>query len=533
MRVPARGRRPSLSSPWWRGGAALVSGAVAALTFPAPSLWWLAYVALVPLILLIRGAATPGRAVLDGWLGGTGFMIAVHQWLIPNLTVFIIPIGALLGALWIPFGWLTRRLLGQAPGTPGPGRALAAVLLLPSAWLMAEVVRSWQYLGGPWGLLGASQWQVRPALRLASVGGVWLLSFLVVAVNTAVAALVALPRARAVAVASLLAVALVVWGVWSWAPLPPRAGSVRIAIVQTGVINGPLARFNEGVQLTRRLVGLHPDLVVWGESSVGFDLSVHPELTARLAALSRQVGADLLVNVDAERADQRGIYKTSVLVGPQGPTGDRYDKMRLVPFGEYIPFRSVLGWATKVGRAANVNRHRGTRQVIMDVGPLRVGPLICFETAFPDMSRHLASMGAQVLVAQSSTSTFQGSWAPEQHASLAALRAAETWRPMVHATLTGISAVYDAEGRQVGPRIGTSTVTAQMYTVPLSGGQSPYERHGDWVIRAAIGLLLAAGACEGVRAGVAARRRRSGDGTGGAEAVGGQGGVRSPVPGPR
>jgi apolipoprotein N-acyltransferase len=261
------------------------------------------------------------------------------------------------------------------------------------------------------------------------------------------------------------------------------------------------------VQLTRQLVGLHPDLVVWGESSVGFDLSVRPGLTARLTALSRQIGADLLVNVDAQRADMRGIYKTSVLVGPQGPTGDRYDKMRLVPFGEYIPFRSVLGWATKVGRAVNVNRQRGTRQAVMNAGSFRIGPLICFETAFPDISRHLASMGAQMLVAQSSTSTFQGSWAPAQHASLGALRAAETWRPMVHSTLTGVSAVYDAEGREIGPRLGTSRAAAQMYTVPLSGGQSPYERHGDWVIKVALGMLLASGAYEGVRAGVVARRR--------------------------
>jgi apolipoprotein N-acyltransferase len=529
MRVPAYGRGPSLTSPWWRGTAALVSGAVAALTFPAPSLWWLAYVALVPLILLIRSAATSGRAVLDGWLGGTGFMLAVHQWLIPNLTVFIIPIGILLGLLWIPFGWLTQQLLGQAPDAPGPGRALAAILLLPSAWLMAEVVRSWQYLGGPWGLLGASQWQVQPALRLASLGGVWLLSFLVVAVNTAVVALLALPGTRTVAGAALLAVTLLVWGVWSWAPLPPRTGSVRIAIVQTGVISGPLTRFDKGVQLTRRLVGLHPDLVVWGESSVGFDLAVHPELTARLTALSRQVGADLLVNVDAQRADKRGIYKTSVLVSPKGPTGDRYDKMRLVPFGEYIPFRSVLGWATKVGRAADVNRRRGTHQVVMDIGSFRIGPLICFETAFPDMSRHLASMGAQVLVAQSSTSTFQRSWAPAQHASLAALRAAETWRPMAHTTLTGISAVYDAEGRQVGPRLGTSTRAAQMYTVPLAGGQSPYERHGDWVIRAALGMLLAAGTYDSVRMGIVAKRRSTssrGD-------SGDSGEVKSSVPRPR
>ncbi|MGW7001802.1 apolipoprotein N-acyltransferase [Streptomyces sp. NPDC054933] len=490
-------RRPSLASPWWRGATAVVAGALPALAFPAPALWWLAYVALVPLILLARSAPTRGRGALDGWLGGTGFMIAVHHWLLPSLSAFIVVIAALLGLVWLPWGWLAQRLLG---GSPGIGSVLAALVLLPSAWLLAEMVRSWQYLGGPWGLLGASQWQVRPALRLASVGGVWLLSFLLVAVNTAIAALIAVPAVRHTAVAALVAIAVGVTAVWFWVPAAPRTGSVRIAVVQPGEIENGLARFDRSAQLTAQLAGLHPDLVVWGESSVGFDLSAHPPLSGRLAALSRQVGSDLLVNVDAQRADGRGIYKTSVLVGPQGPTGESYDKMRLVPFGEYIPLRSVLGWATKVGKAASVNRHRGTHQVVMNVGTLRIGPLICFETAFPDMSRHLADMGAQVLVAQSSTSTFQDSWAPAQHASLAALRAAETWRPVVHSTLTGISAVYDARGTRIGPRLGTSSSTAQIYTVPLSGGRSPYDRFGDWVIEMSVGLLLLSASYEAYRA---------------------------------
>lgn len=117
--------------------------------------------------------------------------------------------------------------------------------------------------------------------------------------------------------------------------------------------------------------------------------------------------------------------------------------MRLVPFGEYVPFRSLLGWATSVGKAAGEDRRQGTEQVVMDVGDgLRIGPMVCFESAFPDMSRSLVADGAQVLVAQSSTSTFQHTWAPEQHASLAALRAAETGRPMVHATLTEIGRAH-------------------------------------------------------------------------------------------
>jgi apolipoprotein N-acyltransferase len=487
-------RSPRLTSPWMRGVAAVAAGALPALAFPAPSLWWLAYVALVPWLLLARSAGTARRAALDGWLGGAGFMIALHHWLWSSLHVFIVPLALFLGALWAPWGWLVRRLLGGAPGRdPGGRQVAAALVLVPCGWLMAELARSWQYLGGPWGLLGASQWQFTPALRLVSVGGVWLVSLLVVVVNTAVAVLITLPRARKPACAALAVVGLGTSAVWLWAPVPKRTGTVRIAVVQPGLIVGPQARFDREERLTRQLAGQGADLVVWGESSVSFDLTSRPDIARRLAALSSEVGADVLVNVDARRADGRGISKTSVLIGPDGPLGASYDKMRLVPFGEYIPARSLLGWATSVGKAAGEDRRRGDHQVIMSTGTLRLGPLVCFESAFPDMSRHLADGGAQLLVAQSSTSTFQHSWAPAQHASLAALRSAETWRPMVHATLTGITAVYDAQGRPVGSRLGTSRSTAAVYEIPLAGGHSPYDRYGDWAWHLAV-ILLAAGA---------------------------------------
>ena len=206
------------------------------------------------------------------------------------------------------------------------------------------------------------------------------------------------------------------------------------------------------------------------------------------------------MNVDARRSDRPGIYKSSVLVGPQGPTGARYDKMRLVPFGEYVPFRSVLGWATSVGRAADEDRRRGTEQVVMSVGHgLRVGPMVCFESAFSDMSRHLAQDGADVLLAQSATSTFQQSWAPEQHASLAALRAAETGRPMVHSTLTGVSAVYGPSGERLGDRLGTGASASAVYEVPLAHGVTPYVRFGDWPVYGALLVLTVLCATDGVR----------------------------------
>ncbi|MFF8405297.1 apolipoprotein N-acyltransferase [Streptomyces sp. NPDC015684] len=497
-----------LTSPWRRSGAAALAGALPVLAFPAPSLWWFAYVALVPWILLARSAPTARRAAYDGWWGGFGFLVAVHHWLLPSLHVFIFLIAVLLGALWAPWGMLIRRFLG---GDPSPGRGAAALLVLPSAWLAVELVRSWQGLGGPWGMLGSSQWQVGPALRLASVGGVWLLSFLVVAVNVALAVLVSVRESRVPAVASLVATAAATSAAWAWAPHPDVDGRVRIAVVQPGVVDGQDSgdkRFDREEQLTRRLAGQDVDLVVWGESSVGFDLGDRPDLARRIAVLSRDTGADVLVNVDARRSDRPGIYKSSVLVGRDGPAGQRYDKMRLVPFGEYIPARSLLGWATSVGKAAGEDRRRGSEQVVMNVGHgLRIGPLVCFETAFPDMSRHLTEDGADLLLGQTSTSSFQHSWAPEQHASLAALRAAETGRPMVHATLTGVSAVYGPGGQRLGPWLGTDASTARVYDVPLAHGVTPYVRYGDWPVHGALLVLAALCGAEGVRA---LRLRRNG-----------------------
>ncbi|MGC3003630.1 apolipoprotein N-acyltransferase, partial [Streptomyces sp. G35A] len=315
-----------------------------------------------------------------------------------------------------------------------------------------------------------------------------------------VAVLVGVRRARVPAVAGLVATAAATSAAWVGSPRPATDDRVRIAVVQPGVVSGTDSadrRFDLEERLTRELAGQDVSLVVWGESSVGFDLGARPGLARRLTALSRETGAGILVNVDARRSDKPGIYKSSVLVGPDGLTGDRYDKMRLVPFGEYIPARSLLGWATSVGKAAGEDRRRGSEQVVMDTGDgLRIGPMVCFESAFPDMSRHLAEDGADVLLAQSSTSTFQRSWAPWQHASLGALRAAETGRPMVHATLTGVSAVYGPGGERVGPRLGTDTAAAQVYEIPLAHGTTPYVRFGDWPLHAALLVLAAWGVTE-------------------------------------
>jgi len=463
---------------------AAATGALPVLIFPTIGWWWFAYVCLVPLMLVLRTAPNARRALKLGWYGGIGFLVGVMSWLIPTLSVAILLLAALLGLFWGPWGWLVWRLLH---GRPDALRAAAAIVLVPCGWMVIETIRSWQYLGGPWGLLGASQYQQHVALVLASFGGVWLDSLLVVAVNTVLVVLIAAWGRSLVAYAALAGIAAGVLGVLAWAPQPRLTGATAtVGVVQPGGSANEADRTARGETLTRTLAADRPDLVVWGESSLTDDLTTDPQLTAQLAALSRQVGADLLVNVDAVQGNSGGIYKTSVLVGPQGLTGQRYDKIRLVPFGEYIPLRPVLGWISHLSKAAAVDRRRGTENVVMTVPEpggrtLRIGPLICFESAFPDMGRTLANRGAQVIVVQSSTATFQDTAAPQQHASLAAMRAAETGRPVVQATLTGVSVAYDPFGRMVGRPLTTADRGTAVYRVPLATGSTLYDRWGNWV----------------------------------------------------
>jgi apolipoprotein N-acyltransferase len=229
--------------------------------------------------------------------------------------------------------------------------------------------------------------------------------------------------------------------------------------------------------------------VVWGESSVGFDLRRRPDLVARLAALARAHGP-LLVNEDARDADGR-ISKSAVLIGPDGAQA-RYVKNRLVPFGEYIPLRTTLGWLTRISKAAKQDRVPGTGVVMMRAGRASFGPLICFESTFPDLGRTVVNRGAGVLVYESATSTFQSSWAPPQHASLGAVRAAETGRPAVQAALTGVSAAFDERGRRIA-WMDTTRRGSVVVEVTPSHGRTPYDRYGDYVPWLALVIVAAAG----------------------------------------
>ena len=423
----------------------LLCGAWLILAFPVPNLEFLAWFGLVPGLLLIARSPTAREGGMRAWWLGAGYLIAALYWMAPEIGPAVLLVGAVVGVLWVPFGVAAQKLLRPPVTWP---RALAALVVVPSCWLLTEWLRSWQALGGPWAVFGVSQWQHPAVLALAAVGGVWLISFALVLANVAIAlVLMSLPRAvpgatlrpGLAALGAAAAVASVGAGPLAFAltPASPAAREATIAMVQPGIVDNAVQQVDASERLTAELSrsgglgGVKPDLIVWGESSTAVDLTLPGSRgqLAQLEALAREDRADLLVNQDTT-VPGKGQEKVGVLVSPAGIKG-QYIKTRLVPFGEYIPFRQQLGWLTKISKAAASNMIPGTGAHLLYPDdragrPLPIGVLICFESAFPDMSRADTNLGAQLIVYQSATPTFQGTWGPDQHASLGAVRAAET-----------------------------------------------------------------------------------------------------------
>ena len=490
----------------------LLAGALPILSFPAANLEFLAWFGLVPGLALIVRSPSAREGGIRAWWLGAGYLIAALYWMAPEIGPAVLLVGAAFGVLWVPFGVAAASLLRPPVTWP---RALAALVVIPSCWLLTEWLRSWQALGGPWAVYGVSQWQHPAVLALAAVGGVWLISFALVMANVAIVLVIeSLPRASAPSSPAPGARAAGrgrgagqrrrrAAGVRTHPGEPRRpAGHDRHGAAghyqQHGAAGGrqrAADRRAEPLRPARRRKA-RPDRV--GESSTAVDLTLanNRAQLGSMETLAREDGADLLVNQDTT-VPGKGQEKVGVLISPAGILG-QYIKTRLVPFGEYIPFRQQLGWLTKISKAAASNMIPGTGAHLLyptdrTGKPLPIGVLICFESAFPDMSRVDTEQGAQLIVYQSATSTFQGTWGPDQHASLGAVRAAETGRPVVQAALTGVTAAFDAQGRLLAwmGQSSRGVVTVRL-GLPAASARTVYDRFGDYVTWSALAVVVLA-----------------------------------------
>lgn len=512
-----RGQRLALACA---AGFALLAG-------HAPIGWgWAGLVALVPLSLLAR-SLTADRASLRvalGWgmVAGAAFFGPLLWWIHhigevvawPLLTLVLAPFVA----AWVVLltWWSDRR-----------GRAVVAV----AGWVALEALRTVAPFGGfPWGQLGYTQASGGPLLEAARGVGVLGLTGLLAAVAVSVehAAVIGvrvarresataadagrrdavLPGGEAIATAMTPALAmvlalLVAGTLLAGAPARASGDTVDIAAVQGFDVQGSTGRelsrsltVAEGhLEMTRQLARSDngpPDLAVWPENALDHDVTdpdAHPGLRARLdAALDVLDGAPLLSGMIEERPDNRFVNSTVAFDG-DGEVVGRYDKRQFVPFGEYVPFRELIEWFPPLERVPR-DGIEGDGPNVIDVAGTRVGSIVCFEVAWPNLVRDQVVNGAEVIVVATNNSSFGPSAASDQHIALSQLRAVETGRWVVHAALSGRSALVAPDGT-VHQRTGLYEQAVVRDDVPLVSGTTLALRVGDAPGWAAVAVLAA------------------------------------------
>jgi apolipoprotein N-acyltransferase len=503
--VTASRRRPGA-----RLAAALLSGLLLAAAFPPLDLGPLALVALLPLLWAWRGAG-PRAAALYGGAAGIAFFGPLVEWTRYFGLVAVVPFVVFLATWWMVagalVGWLGRRGVTAAP-------VVAAV------WVLVEAGRGRVPFGGfPWGDVGYSFHAWGPARALAAWGGVPLVSWAAVVVNGLVleAALTwyrhrtgpagESRRALRRPLAWLIAV-FVAAGVAATArPGLTPTGRLRVAMVQGNDRNRDLTP--EEIK-ERYLVRNHlrlaegltapVDLIVLPESSLDADPRQDPALDAALAGLARDHDADVLAGGNVAAPHGR-LYNAAFHYTPgTGRTAELYAKRHLVPFGEYVPWRSALSFIDAL-QAVPTDYEPGRGPTVFDIGGHRVGALICFESAFAPLARQYARRGADAFVVLTNNRSYRRSANSAQHLAMGQFRAAETGRPLLQAAISGISAVVDHRGR-VRARTALFEPTVLVGEVTTYRGRTPYTVLGEWVAIASA-LLLAGAVVAGRRLGTA------------------------------
>jgi apolipoprotein N-acyltransferase len=529
------------------------SAALQVLIFPWPNLYFLCWFAYAPLLVaLLRTrqaenvllpdsldtssfvAATPWQGFLLGWLSGIISTAGTGFWVFHSMHVYgdldaATSFGILvLFCLWVGlhtaiFG-LGLALIaagGRGTKTPSIQRALIAA---PFLWVAVELLRA-KVLGFPWDVLGTVQVDNIPLARIATVTGVYGISFEIMLVNAAfAAAFLVRRRQRTVLLASAITASLVVQ-LAALVPSSPLIATETAMLVQENIpIRNQWTRdeFQQTMEMLRQdsvptqanlMPGEPvPSVVVWPESPAPFFID-DPQFRQAASEIARQANAYLIAgsvgtNSSPQMRNSDEIYNSAALITPTGEWAARYDKNHLVPFGEYVPFATLFTFAKKLTKDVG-NFVPGTTRNVFQLDGYKAGVFICYEAIFPDEVRQFAANGGNVFVNISNDGWFGNYGAPEQHLRHARMRAIENDRWLLRATNTGITASIDPFGRVVASAARNVRTTLE---APFSvvDGTTFYTRHGDWfaylcAIISVVALVLA------VRAKISLKPRQSGE----------------------
>ena len=514
---------------------AIVSAIFQIVIFPLPNLYLLSWIAVAPLLVALLRARRPETLQLEGsvkllparplqgfllgyacgilWYGGSCYWVysTMKQYGGINsagaaglLLLFCLYLGLYHGL----FGLITSLLARHSFRT--------ALVSVPFVWVAVELART-QISGFPWDLLGISQVDNVPLARIARITGVYGVSLEIMIVNAAFAAAFLVRRNRRNSLLLAAVAAAFVLQIARWMPVPEAPADRNAVLVQENVpvldntdwtrqyFQDTLAKL---IQVSQQLPAgerlRHPDLIVWPESPAPF-YSGDPFFRNALSDLARNTHSWVLAgnigivslgmssqNAAATSQNASEIFNTASLVSPEGDWAAHYDKIHLVPFGEYVPFKQWLSFAGGLTKEVG-DFSRGTSRSPLQASDEKLGVFICYESIFPDEVRRFAKQGAQVFVNVSNDGWYGDSGAYAQHLKQARMRAIENERWLLRDTNTGVTASIDPYGRVVAS-VPRKERTALIAPYALISETTFYTRHGDWLAYAcaiiSIGAIL-------------------------------------------
>jgi apolipoprotein N-acyltransferase len=489
-------------------GLAALSGTLLVLSFPKFGHWAVAWVALIPLLVALRPLSFR-QALLAGILAGFVQHVGLLYW----VTYVVVQYGQLPVALGVPVMMLLALYLSLYTGLFAGGiaffrlRGIPAVVAAPLLWTVLEYAKSMLFTGFPWENLSHSQYLNLPLIQAADITGGYGISFLIVLVNAVLFSFIGTDsRERrmaftAAAVATVLVALTAGYGFWRIGDITSRFEPIprhTVALIQGNIdqsIKWEPSFQNETVRIYRDLslqaAKASPRLIVWPETATPFMFQNRDGLREAVIDVAKSTGAYLLFGSPSytRRDGELRFQNSAFVLSPAGETIGKYDKVHLVPYGEYVPLRPLFPFIEKL--AVGVGDFlAGPGFEPVTAGGERVGVLICYEGIFPEIGRAWGRSNASLLVNITNDAWFGMTSAPFQHLSMTVFRAVENRLYVVRAANTGVSAIIDATGR-ITAQTNLFERTFLTGPVPMHRSGSFYTQYGDlFVFFCMIALLV-------------------------------------------
>ena len=489
---------------WAAAGA---SALLLIFSFPNFEFYFLAWIAMVPLLVVVVCRPSPARAFILGWATGSVFFYTTCYWLtysmihyggLPPVLAYLLLIpGAVVVGVFHGIFTLLIALAVQRWGH-------ISVLLAPVFWSALELIRL-SVTGQLWNALGYSQAYHPHLIQAATWGGVYAVSFLILAINSAITLLIVNHTQRTIIAGSLVAlfvaIVIVVSPMREYGLYEPDRLPVSVVAVQPNVPMAIAKSDEEIKELLERHLSLStqglqqtpvntPSLVVWPESPMNFTYASNKPFQELVAKFTRENHTSLLFN-SLEPGPGGGAYNSALLINEEGRLISQYDKIRLMPFGEYVPLPQWLPGASLITGIVG-DFTPGTNYTLMPIGGRRVGVFICIESAYPWIARTFVNEGADGLINISNDGYLGPTAVMRQHLANVIFRAVENSTPILRVTNTGLSAEVSYDGAILDSTKGFQADVRHWYLRQTKTGRTFYTKYGDLFVYLCTAITFAA-----------------------------------------